>query len=264
MKRNIIYLLLISCLISSCSGKRTEALDEGVTSEIVNSQEIGNSQETEDLEEVKNSEEESVQVLPPGTLPEVSQIPQPDQSIVGELKEYSFDNYENLIFAYYYNEDTKEERMVMIEVPPLLNSKYPKLWILETTFGGWDGLRKHFTLSFEATVLAYKHISFEESEYAYNATVPGSGMAEYYNEGEVMDFSKEINKSNTIEYYLGRICKTCPENTHDTVMNEIENGSYVAVLSNASEVESERLKSRKETFESIYKRFGLKEVISVE
>ena len=75
---------------------------------------------------------------------------------------------------------------------------------------------------------------------------------------EIYDDLKEM------QYYLGSIYDTYPNNDSDAVLNEIANGKYVAVLSNMSETESEKIKSDRTVFERIYERFELNELVSVE
>ena len=272
MKKIWIILILTSCLLCGCSGVKpyvpegSETQTELDTNDEHESGESETQIETESFqsESTLDTEKSSEVADKPGTLPDVSEIEQPNQSKVGEIGTYSFDVYENATFAYYYNKNTQVEKLVLIEYPSERWQTVVKMFVLETSFGGWEGLKNNLTSTFEAKVLAYKNISFEEGMYAHNATIPGSGMAKYYHKVELVDFSKDIHNLSTIQYYLGSIYDTYPNNDSDAVLNEIANGKYVAVLSNMSETESEKIKSDRTVFERIYERFELNELVSVE
>lgn len=214
--------------------------------------------------EIDTESEETEELLDrPGGLEKVEEIQQPDQSIVGNRNKYSFDMFEELAFLYCYNGKTKEERLVLVERPKGIEQRHVKLLVLKTSLGGWNGFKESLTTNFEATVLAYKNITFEEGQYAFAASVPGSGMAKYYNVNEIVDFTKEINNTVDIQYYLGSIYSVYPVNAQDAIVNELESGKYVSVLSNMCEVESEQLLNKIEIYYRIFERFNLQKLVYI-
>lgn len=259
MKKVVLFssVVLLIGLLTGCSNatlneterKNSEnELDTGTTKEMLQGSELSSIEE----------------VVPPGTLPNPDEIQQPNQSIVGNKGIYSLHEYKELAFAYYYNKDTTEERLILVEYPNSIDKTTTQLMVLETDFGGWEGLKRNLTSTFEATVLAYKNITFEEGNYAYNVSLPGSGMKEYYNEGEIVDLHKQFDNLSTVQYYWGSTYDSYPNNPQDAVINELSSGKYVSILSNAGKTESEQLSTKKEIYNRIFERYNLKEIVSVE
>ena len=194
-------------------------------------------------------------LVPPGTLPEVATIPQPDQSEVTSVGTYSFDTFDVTSFAYFYNQKSKEERLVLVEGGAGRAVKYVQLLILETDFGGATGLKSALNEPFQAKLLAYKNISFQEGQYAYNASL-AVGCAEE----ERIDLKSEFKNETENQMYFGNVRSSYPEYPSDAIVAELNSGRFAMIATNVKEEESEGLKKNKEIYERIFERFGLDEI----
>ena len=210
----------------------------------------------ENTEENNITSETVFELVPPGTLPDVSSIPQPDQSEVTSIGTYSFDIFDITSFAYFYNQKSKEERLVLVEGGA---GKYAQLLILETDFKGAAGLKSALDEIFQAKLLACKNISFEEGQYAYNASL-AVGCA---NE-ERIDLKSEFKNETDNQMYFGNVRPSYPKYPSDAIVTELNSGRFVMIATNVNEEGSEGLQENKEIYERIFERFGLEEIISVE
>ena len=207
---------------------------------------------------LENAEEKKT-TTPPGTLPEVASIPQPDQSEVTSVGTYSFDTFDVTSFAYFYNQKSKEERLVLVEGGAGRAVKYVQLLILETDLGGATGLKSALNEPFQANLLAYKNISFQEGQYAY-----GASLAESCANEERIDVNSEFKNEMDYQKYFGNVSSSYPEYPSDAVVTELNSGRFVMLMTNVNEEESEELQKAKEVYERIFERFGLEEIVSVE
>lgn len=107
------------------------------------------------------------ELVPPGTLAQVDAIPPADQSMVGKTVPILFAEKQSAIcFHYLYDADTGTERLSVI-VPAVL----PLLIVFETQLGGAEALCEKISQEavFDAKILAFVNISFEENMYAVAA-----------------------------------------------------------------------------------------------
>ena len=156
----------------------------------------------------------------------------------------------------FYNQKSKEERLVLVEGGA---GKYAQLLILETDFKGAVGLKSALDETFQAKLLAYKNISFEEGQYAYNASL-AVGCA---NE-ERIDLKSDVKNETDNQMYFGSVRSSYPEYPSDVIATELNSGRFVMIATNVNEEESEGLQKNKEIYERIFERFGLEEIVSVE
>ena len=210
----------------------------------------------ENTEENNITSETVYELVPPGTLTDVSTIPQPDQSEVTSIGTYSFDIFDITSFAYFYNQKSKEERLVLVEGGA---GKYAQLLILETDFKGAAGLKNALDETFQAKLLACENISFEEGEYAYNASL-AIGCADE----ERKDLNSEFINETDNQIYIGNVRASYPKYPSDAIVTELNSGRYVMIATNVNEEESEGFQKNTEIFERIFERFGLEEIVSVE
>lgn len=246
MRKGGIFVIALALMLTGCNPHSTEELEQ--------------SQKQSD----RSEETESDTALRPGTLPDPDEITQPDQSAVGTVETFTIAEKNDQTFTYYFNASTKAERLVLIEFPMDMEETSVELLVLDTTFGGWDGLKDALDKPFDAKILAHKNISCEEGMYAHNATLPGSGMADKYHEGEIVDFNNIVNQTGDVQIYMGSIYHSLPSNTQDAIMNELPSGKFVSILSNIGSTESPQIAGKRAVFEKIYKRFGITEEVSVE
>ncbi len=247
MMKRILIMIVVSLLLTACASNSNGILGQ-----------VDKNDDSQKINESENPQPEA-----PGTLPEVSDLTQPDQSQVGKMGTYSFSTFNQASFGYFYNKDTQKERLVLIGYPSV-GQKQAELIVLETGFGGFDGLKKALVSSFEAKLLACLNISFEEGMYAHNAPFVGSGMESYYNDGESVNLATAQNNSARIQFYLGSMHEQYPASEQGSVVNELSSGKYLVMLANMYAEESKQLLSRKAVYDRIFERFELQEIVSVE
>lgn len=115
--------------------------------------------------------------VPPGTLPEIQQIPAANQTLVGKIVPIVLARKQQAISFYYTYRENGTERLAVF-IPA---EKIPMLIIFETTLGGADGLYDHIKSEkvFQAKILAVVNISYEEGNiYAYNVGAKLDGISE--------------------------------------------------------------------------------------
>lgn len=109
----------------------------------------------------------STEPVPPGTLPEVWRIPQPNQDLVGQTVDIVLAQDQQAIpFYYSCSEAGVESLFVFIEA-----DKIPMLINFGVQLGGIQGLYQHIQNEtvFQGRIFGMKNLSFEEGNvYAYN------------------------------------------------------------------------------------------------
>lgn len=254
--------MVICCVCVVCGGCAGNMSLDATESNEPKTQHNGteiNHASLENTEENNITSETGNDPVPPGTLPEVATIPQPDQSEVTSVGTYSFDTFDVTSFAYFYNQKSKEERLVLVEGGAGRAVKYVQLLILETDFGGATGLKSTLNEPFQAKLLAYKNISFQEGQYAY-----GASLAESCANEERIDVNSEFKNEMDYQMYFGNVSSSYPKYPGDAIVTELNSGRFVMIVTNVNEEGSEGLQKAKEVYECIFERFGLKEIVSVE
>ncbi len=109
------------------------------------------------------------ELVAPGTLPDVSQIPKADQQLVGSDVLINLDSDQTPIaFLYYLDPSTGVERLAAV----ISCDNIPMLIVFQPELGGISGLCEALTTgeAFYATIVSITNISFEESMYAFSAS----------------------------------------------------------------------------------------------
>lgn len=106
----------------------------------------------------------SEEMVPPGTLPELDEIPPYDQDLIGEKVSITLAG-DQLRTSFYYRSGENERLALVIG-----EFNIPLLMVFETNLGGVEALCQKLAAeeSFEATILAAVNISFQEGMYARN------------------------------------------------------------------------------------------------
>jgi hypothetical protein len=116
------------------------------------------------------------EVVPPGTLPEITQIPAADQTAVGSTVQINLGAGQTK-GSYLYRVDSQNNRELLAVVihaarENTTNGFYiPLLAVFEVELGGLKGLCSAISTqeSFSATILSLTNISFEEGMYTLSA-----------------------------------------------------------------------------------------------
>ena len=106
------------------------------------------------------------ELVPPGTLPEMAQIPQPDQDMVGQTVDILLSMDQQMTPFFYVCTESGVEYLYVI-----IPAKIPMLILFETQLGGVQGLypRLRYKKVFQGKITAMINISYEEGNvYAYN------------------------------------------------------------------------------------------------
>lgn len=117
----------------------------------------------------QNGEVTSSPDTPPGGLPPIENIPQPDQTLVGRTVMIILAQEQQAIpFYYYCDANTTQERLAVI----ISADRIPMMIIFETNLGGSVELCKKIAANeaFEAVILAMTNVSFEEGMSICNAS----------------------------------------------------------------------------------------------
>lgn len=112
--------------------------------------------------------ESSGEPVAPGTLPDVSQIPAADQTLVESNVLISLDSSQTPVaFLYYFDPSTGAERLATV----ISCDNIPLLIVFKPELGGVSALCDALTTgtAFSAMVASITNISYEESMYAFNA-----------------------------------------------------------------------------------------------
>lgn len=110
------------------------------------------------------------ELVPPGTLPEVWQIPKADQELVGETVSIILAKEQQVICFYYIYTTGGVERLAVF-----IRDNIPLLMVFETTLGGIDGLCSAIKSEtvFQGKILSMTNVCFEEGViYAKNVCSP--------------------------------------------------------------------------------------------
>lgn len=102
------------------------------------------------------------QLVPPGTLPEVWQIPKADQELVGETVSIILAKEQQVICFYYICTTDGVERLAVF-----IGDNIPLLMVFETTLGGIDGLCSAIKSEtvFQGKILSMTNVYVEEGVY---------------------------------------------------------------------------------------------------
>lgn len=203
--------------------------------------------------EVEPDETLPLDLLPPGTLPDVSELPKADLTNVGENIYVSLlpgEEYNAIGFHYIYEPDSGKERLLVIYIFDQIGS-YNLMSIYETDFHGVEGLCKKLCDGFTAKVLLNVNISFQESMYATNF---GSSFPEsekiYWDEPKSSDKSKQL--------YFGKII----EKVSDTVSYQSLDYNFdLCLYGNIDNTNSKAISIRMDVMNKIYERFDLTKYI---
>ena len=106
------------------------------------------------------------EVVPPGFLPEVWRIPQPDQNLIGQTVDIVLSVHQEKTPFYFCCTDNGLESLYVF-----LPAEIPMLIRFETNVGGIQGLYKHIgnRTVFQGKISAMVNLSYEEGNiYAYN------------------------------------------------------------------------------------------------
>ncbi len=256
-----VWLMMVCACVAcgGCAGNRSlDATESNEPKTQHNGIEI-NHASLENTEENNVTSETVDGTKPPGTLPDVSTIPQPDQSEVTSVGTYSLDMFDVTSFAYFYNQKSKKERLILVEGGAGRAVKFVQLLILETDFQGATGLKRALNEPFQAKLLAYKNISFQEGQYAYSVSFAESCANE-----ERIDVKSEFKNETDNQIYFGNVRSSYPQYPSDAIVTELNSGRFVMIATNVNEEGSEGLQKAKEVYERIFARFGLEEIVSVE
>ncbi len=186
------------------------------------------------------------ELVPPGTLPSVENIPQPDQSLIGsEVAIFFADKQQPIPFHYIYNSTTGEERLAVV----IRGVHIPMLILFETNLGGPNGLFRKIAdqVPFHATILAMINTSNQEGMYTLNATRYNDGVDP--NEMIVLDNLTEMSSGE----YLGVFGTAYDE-------NNILISNFKGTL---CPTESESLRDDLAVFWSIYDRFSITDLADI-
>lgn len=107
------------------------------------------------------------ETVPPGTLPEVWRIPQPEQDLVGQTVNIVLAKDQDMTPFYFCCTEAGVESLYVF-----LSAKIPMLILFETHLGGIKGLYDHIQNKtvFQGKIYAMVNVSYEEGNvYAYNA-----------------------------------------------------------------------------------------------
>ncbi len=105
----------------------------------------------------------------PGTLPDVSQIPEADQALVGSNALISLDNSQPPVaFLYHFDPTIGAEQLAAV----ISCDNIPLLIVFQPELGGVSALCEALSTGnpFSATVVSMTNISYEESMYAFSAS----------------------------------------------------------------------------------------------
>lgn len=123
------------------------------------------------------------ELVPPGTLPEMAQIPQPDQELIGQTVDILLSMDQQMTPFFYVCTGSGAEYLYVI-VP----AKIPMLILFETQLGGVNKLYPclRYKKVFQGKIAAMVNISYEEGNiYAYNVCFNQENMFpdEIFNDG---------------------------------------------------------------------------------
>ncbi len=106
------------------------------------------------------------ETVPPGTLPEVWQIPQPNQEQIGQTVDILLSKDQKMTPFYYLCTEPGAEHLYVF-----VSAKIPMLIQFKTQLGGIQGLYHHIKNKkvFQGKIIAMVNLSYEEGNvYAYN------------------------------------------------------------------------------------------------
>lgn len=132
----------------------------------------------------------SAEAVPPGTLPEVWQIPQPDQSIVGQTVDIVLAKDQEMTPFYYVCTEPGAEHLYVF-----VSAKIPMLIQFKTQLGGIQGLYNHIENKkvFQGKIIAMVNLSYEEGNvYAYNVC----SSQENVSQEEILSNGTDLSSGN--------------------------------------------------------------------
>lgn len=181
-----------------------------------------------------------------GSMDPPAAIPQPDQSLIGEVVPIILAKEQKLIRFYYaYDQATGQERLAVI-VPEY---KFPLLMVFQTQLQGLDGLIRVIENEevFEAKILVMCNIAFEEGYiYAFNVV----SYSEDLSQQEHVPISGATPAPEAGEY-IGLV------GIHDN------DQPYCKVLGAKKGTASDALQDKIKIFFRIFERFDLLDVVAV-
>ena len=180
----------------------------------------------------------------PGTLPDVSRIPQPDQSLVGQTVQFVLSSQSDCIFT--FTRDSQEDKECLSLYLPA--KRIPMLLRLETHLGSGEALaaalQQHTVL--EGKILSITNISPVEEIRA------GSVSNTVRKMGEAIFRAVGDSSPDSVTYlYIGRTGEDLPV-TADRAPQPFLSGGLRSHL-------SDEWLGRFEVFQKILRRFGLEE-----
>ena len=108
----------------------------------------------------------NAELVPPGTLPEVWQIPQPSQELIGQTVDILLSKDQKMTPFYYFCLEPGAEHLYVF-----VSAKIPMFIQFKTQLGGIQGLYNHIKNKkvFQGKIIAMVNLSYEEGNvYAYN------------------------------------------------------------------------------------------------
>ena len=167
-------------------------------------------------------------VAAPGTLPEISQIPVAEQTLIGTTIKINLGAGQEQ-GSYLYRVDSQNNRELLAVVihatPKKANNGFyiPLLAVFQVELGGLKGLCNAISTeeSFSATVLSLTNISFEEGVYTQSSTITTDVPAE-----EVIDLTVGADAAPN-GWYIGNYgnegSTDCHGGSKDTVSQQTSN-----------------------------------------
>lgn len=190
----------------------------------------------------------------PGTLPDVEDIEQPDDSKIGTKAIVNFNTTGESAFIYYYNTETSEERLVCIKRSGDMISN-SSLYVYDTNLQGYEGLRNSLENgSVEATIVANAAISAQEANSLFVSIV--------YGQADYAEVEKNLVSSETIgegeQIFLGAFVANTSGNQMDKFIWSVRSDGTAYMINGAiAGAESQGFANSHQVFEKIVQRYGI-------
>ena len=190
--------------------------------------------------------------LPPGTLPDVSRIPQPDQSLVGQTVQFVLSSQSDCVFT--FTRDSQEDKECLSLYLPA--KRIPMLLRLETHLGSGEALAAALQQQtvLEGKILSITNISPVEEIYARKACYAVRKMGE-----AIFRAVGDSSPDSAVYLYIGRTGEDLPTAANRVPQSFLSGGIQPFLSGGIQSHLSDEWLGHYEVFQRILRRFGLEE-----
>lgn len=211
-------------------------------------------------------------------LPDVEELPTTSGIMVGNTVLTSFLKLSQEVdgpipFFYLYDPSTGRDCLVVFQLPKILfpsieptnnenrhlaHSSVSLATFMEPDWDGLQGFTDHLTEKrFDATVIHTVYVSYVETGNIFHSTSIPS--VNFHPEEKINPLAQPLPVSNApgLQVYLGQVSQEAPEEAEADYWTELENGTYVYLIGNMAQTESERFTQALSSFVAIAYRYDL-------